>query len=691
MKHYCFVLLCLFCFYTFPANAVSEIETTQGIDWARTYGSIKLHKKTSLKKALSKMGPLHSWISLKLGSLYISQKKYHEAINTLKKIPEEGPWTFWKNSLISEAYLGLNSPHHALKLLNNLPEEPDASLTPNQNFYRLLYKQTLETKIKALKSSNKKTKQISSRIWGLFPDLEEKKTSSAPAGTTSKDRAIRLHALYAKKMYDEISKFTNADDISRWRIPSSEKCKSFLELGISQRKIKKSKKGLTAFTMAVKEKCEEKDYVRSLYWKGRMEKNQKKHTAAIKTYRTLARKSPHNRYTDDAYYALWNIYKKLRQKENAKWAYSKLINLPSGDMKASVIWKSAYENYKKRRYKSAIRDFEKILAHKPGGDESYPQALYWKARSMERMKGSNEKGISNDPKIFYKQLKDQFPYSFYSTLASVRLNKPPKSPNIPKLREETPIDPEIWEVTATVNLLNEMGFSKEAQNVLDYFSQQNRSVIETLTPLMALKWMESGDYNQALTIASNHLGISVIGVFSGGTDSVIRAFYPLAFSKEAKEGYRRTNLPRGIIEAIMREESLFQPTVRSHAGAIGVMQLMPATARKQASKINLAGFKIRNLDDPKTNILLGSTFLSRMVSLYDQNIPLAVMAYNAGPGNVRKWLRRKGKLPLDEFIEEIPFTETRNYVKRVLRSAQVYSFLLKSPSSKKPMFTMKVR
>ena len=120
----------------------------------------------------------------------------------------------------------------------------------------------------------------------------------------------------------------------------------------------------------------------------------------------------------------------------------------------------------------------------------------------------------------------------------------------------------------------------------------------------------------------------------------------------------------------MREESLFQCTARSYVGAQGLMQLMPATASMVRRKLDIP---IGNdLTDPRNNILLGSTYLRDMKDYFEDQLPLAIMAYNAGPGNVNKWLRNFGDKELDEFIENIPLDETRNYVKRVMRSMQVY-------------------
>ena len=132
-----------------------------------------------------------------------------------------------------------------------------------------------------------------------------------------------------------------------------------------------------------------------------------------------------------------------------------------------------------------------------------------------------------------------------------------------------------------------------------------------------------------------------------------------------------------MIHAIARQESQFAQNANSHAGAQGLMQLMPGTGREQAGKVGLSYSYSALTDDPQYNIQLGSGYFGRMMDYFGGTYPLAVAAYNAGPGNVNKWLRangdpRTGEIDIVKWIEEIPIYETRNYVQRVLENAVVY-------------------
>lgn len=135
-----------------------------------------------------------------------------------------------------------------------------------------------------------------------------------------------------------------------------------------------------------------------------------------------------------------------------------------------------------------------------------------------------------------------------------------------------------------------------------------------------------------------------------------------------------------MAHAVTRQESQFAQNAVSHAGARGLMQLMPGTAREQAGKMGMAYDPASVMNDPLYNVTLGDGYFRRMLDYYGGAVPLAVGAYNAGPGNVNKWLAangdpRRGGIDWIEWIEKIPIYETKNYVQRVMENAVVYSVM----------------
>jgi soluble lytic murein transglycosylase len=131
-----------------------------------------------------------------------------------------------------------------------------------------------------------------------------------------------------------------------------------------------------------------------------------------------------------------------------------------------------------------------------------------------------------------------------------------------------------------------------------------------------------------------------------------------------------------LAHGISRQESSFNPYAISHAGARGMMQLMTGTAREQAGKMGVDFNSYRLLTDPNYNVMIGSAYFQRMLNIWDGSIPLAVASYNAGSGNVGKWVRQygdpRGQVDVLKWIEAIPYSETRAYVQRVIENSVVY-------------------
>ncbi|HXG80525.1 MAG TPA: lytic transglycosylase domain-containing protein, partial [Sphingomicrobium sp.] len=156
-----------------------------------------------------------------------------------------------------------------------------------------------------------------------------------------------------------------------------------------------------------------------------------------------------------------------------------------------------------------------------------------------------------------------------------------------------------------------------------------------------------------------------------------------AFYYKATYPTHSANVPSGrgwsLVHGITRQESSFDRAAVSHAGARGMMQLMPATAREQAGKSGVGYDYGRLTSDPNYNVMLGSAYFQRLVNIWGGNYPLAVASYNAGTGNVRRWVNNygdpRGNIDIVSWIEKIPFEETRGYVQRVLENSVVYDRL----------------
>jgi soluble lytic murein transglycosylase len=160
--------------------------------------------------------------------------------------------------------------------------------------------------------------------------------------------------------------------------------------------------------------------------------------------------------------------------------------------------------------------------------------------------------------------------------------------------------------------------------------------------------------------------------------------FPIAHEKIVEQQAQQTQLPATLIYAIARQESAWERDARSSAGAMGLMQLLPRTAKATASKAGILHRK-KDLFQPKHNIALGSRYIGELLQQFNNNRVPAIAAYNAGPSRVNKWLTKTGnQLPHDIWIEVIPFGETRKYVQNVLSYAVVYAYRM---GEKAPLLT----
>ena len=156
---------------------------------------------------------------------------------------------------------------------------------------------------------------------------------------------------------------------------------------------------------------------------------------------------------------------------------------------------------------------------------------------------------------------------------------------------------------------------------------------------------------------------------------ILKQIYPLKYEEVVEKYSEEYKLDKLLVYAIIKAESNFEPNITSSSGACGLMQLMESTAKEMSGKVGYEYTVKEVLYQPEVNIMLGTKYFSELLSNYDNNINLALAAYNAGIGNVAKWIE-EGTLKEDgSDIENIPFKETNNYVRKILRDYRIYKDL----------------
>ncbi|MCG8554444.1 MAG: transglycosylase SLT domain-containing protein [Proteobacteria bacterium] len=175
----------------------------------------------------------------------------------------------------------------------------------------------------------------------------------------------------------------------------------------------------------------------------------------------------------------------------------------------------------------------------------------------------------------------------------------------------------------------------------------------------------------SLSKAAQLLGDPGVSARFAGWGRVVER--PRAYAERVETAARKYDLDPNLLFAVMRVESIYNRRIVSTAGAVGLMQIMPRTGRLIAERLGRENFKTTDLLDPDTNLEFAAWYLASLLTRFDSSLPLAVAAYNGGPHNVRTWLREHGdRMPLDVFLEHIPFSQTHRYVRRVLTHYAAY-------------------
>ena len=263
----------------------------------------------------------------------------------------------------------------------------------------------------------------------------------------------------------------------------------------------------------------------------------------------------------------------------------------------------------------------------------------------------------------YFQNAAAYPELFYGQLALERLGRSVAAP------------PAALPQYVTTQLQRTAFNSRRVVQAIRLLGQQGRSNEQALF-IRALAESLDNDSDRNLAIElGQQIGRQDLAVWTArmarvkGSMFYVRQAYP---TLNASVSSGLWSLAHGI----SRQESSFDPYAVSHAGARGMMQLMTGTAREQAGKMGIGYDSYRLISDPSYNVMIGSSYFQRMLNIWNGNVPLAVASYNAGSGNVGKWVRRygdpRGQVDVLKWIEAIPFTETRGYVQRVIENSVVY-------------------
>ena len=392
------------------------------------------------------------------------------------------------------------------------------------------------------------------------------------------------------------------------------------------------------------------------------------HDQYVMLTRALVTDFPDSSWSEEALNNLGTHYILSNEDELAAQVFAELYQkFPKGPRAERAAWKGGWWSYKNGDYANTITSFENAATAFPRSDYR-PSFLYWAARSHAKL------GHPDEAAARLRLVHSDYGNSYYGRLAAQHLARRgdplgmdrPVSASRQPLSSTAPRPPTETRIRA----LLAAGLYDDALNELRY-AQRTWGGSPELDATMAWTYQQKGELRRAITLMRR---VYPQFLTAGGEElptEILQVIFPLTYWNSIRKHSIARELDPYLVAALIAQESTFDPKARSSANAWGLMQIVPSTGRRLARALKIRRFSTATLTEPDTNIRMGTLHFSQLVRQYG-GVHYALASYNAGDSRVLRWKAERPGLDEDEFIDDIPFPETQNYVKRILGTAEDY-------------------
>ncbi len=347
----------------------------------------------------------------------------------------------------------------------------------------------------------------------------------------------------------------------------------------------------------------------------------------------------------------------LRDADARSTMLSLVRRFPSSRQAPRALFGAGLVAYIAKDYKTAAAELDSLVVRYPSSDDVLA-AGYWSGRAW-RARGDTAAANTR-----WRSLIAREKSSYYSVLSAKRLNVPLLAD---KGADNYPTIPDVDAASRRIALLREFGMDTEARFEYDrLFRDADQSPARLVATAHAL----AGSDQSSRAITLGRQAVTKVGP----TAQNYRLMYPVLERETLIESSKKYNLDPALLASLIKQESAFNPRATSPVGARGLMQLMPALGGTLASAQKVTGYSDESLYDAAVNIRLGTQHLSGLFNK-SSHIERVLAAYNAGESRVAKWIQKAGADDPELFTERIPFVETRDYVRSIVRNRAFYSLL----------------
>jgi soluble lytic murein transglycosylase len=391
-------------------------------------------------------------------------------------------------------------------------------------------------------------------------------------------------------------------------------------------------------------------------------------------------------YFEDALLLGGNMYLLKPDYDRAIDYYRELQQrFPTEKLASYAHWKTAWLSFRQNRIEEAKKLFEEQIDWYPASPQ-VPAALYWRARLAE------QDGDLAKAHAWYAKLADSFRNYYYADLARSRMGallvpassttpdpllKKVEAPQVPVTFADSGAPPADDLRAEKARLLENAGMT--SFSVKELRAAASDGGAGWATREIARMYQDDGRYDQAIEALKRAVPSYYALDLPALPRDAWQVLFPRPYWTDLRRYSRANGLDPFLVASLVRQESEFNPGAVSNANALGLMQLLPGTARVLARGMHLRRFRTENLLSPTTNLQLGTRYFRDLMDHYNGRLEYALAAYNAGSDRVDSWLATGNFRDPQEFVESIPFTETREYVQAILRNSSVYRRLYGTP------------
>jgi soluble lytic murein transglycosylase len=392
------------------------------------------------------------------------------------------------------------------------------------------------------------------------------------------------------------------------------------------------------------------------------------HEQYVTLTRALVSDFPDSTWSEEALNNLGTHYILNNEDELAAQVFAELYQkFPKGQRAERAAWKAGWWSYKNADYPNTISVFESAASAFPRSDYR-PSFLYWAGRAHAKL--GHRDAATDRLRLIYAD----YGNSYYGRLAGQHLSRRgdplgidrPVSASRQPVSSSAPRPPNESRIRA----LLAAGLYDSALNELRY-AQRTWGGSPELDATIAWTYHQKGELRRAITLMRRVYPQFLTSSGQELPTEILQVIFPLTYWNSIRKHSMARGLDPYLVAALIAQESTFDPKARSSANAWGLMQIVPSTGRRLARALKIRRFTTSMLTNPDTNIRMGTLHFSQLVRQYG-GTHYALASYNAGESRVLRWKAERPGLDEDEFIDDIPFPETQNYVKRILGTAEDY-------------------